>query len=124
MKKLFLYMRYVIVMFAISYFGSYVISVNTLGKDTMKNESEDIDNNTTEEVIAVNQPQKNDKYIIVERNGNVVVYYNDYENVYEYTGISINSVKINDKAAYEKIKNNYVLYDEKEVYAFLQSISN
>lgn len=128
MKKLFLYITIIFAIFGTSYALGY-------NKFNIKSESSEEEKRScieefariakqkteNEDVFANN---KKDKYIIGAKNGNVVVYLNTLDNVFDYTGINLNSVKYNDEAIYNEILNYIVMYNKEDVYKFLEAISN
>ena len=131
MKKLFLYISLYGAVFLIAFLSSMLIykhnskpyEEDTTQKSGIENIARltDSKKGTDDEVFSDNQKNK---YIIGPKNGNIIVYLNTLENVYDYTGINLNNVKLNDEDTYNRILNYIVIYDKEELYKFLEAISN
>lgn len=60
-------------------------------------------------------------YYVQSLEGEIVVYYDDKETVYDYTGINTDSFGENDR---EKLKKGFFIEDEESLYALLESYSS
>ena len=61
------------------------------------------------------------KYYLIAVEGEVVVYYGDRKNVYEYTGIETEKLT---KEEQQRLKNGIEVKDEKELYNILENYSS
>lgn len=61
------------------------------------------------------------KYYLIAVEGEVVVYYGDRKNVYEYTGIETEKLS---KEEQQRLKNGIEVKDEKELYNILENYSS
>lgn len=61
------------------------------------------------------------RYYLIADQGEVVVYYGDMKNVYERTGISVDSLSKSDKKA---LKNGIEVKDEEELFGILENFSS
>lgn len=80
----------------------------------------------TAEAGLANVPELNtpDKYIVGIKNGHVVVYKNNLENIYEYTGVDSDVIKASNSELYEKLKNTINFDTLEELFKFLESIAS
>ncbi len=122
MKKLFLYKRKFFIFYSaiLIFLLFYTISYLYFYKSASHNESltfSELWVNSTEEITP-------NKYIVGVKNGSVIVYLNNKDNVYDYTGINANTIRVNDEESYRKLLTNVVIYGEEELYSFLEAISN
>ena len=61
------------------------------------------------------------KYYLIAVDGEVVVYYGDKKNVYEYTGIETENLHAKERRA---LKNGIEVQDEDELYSILENYSS
>lgn len=61
------------------------------------------------------------RFYVIEENGEVVVYYSDKKTVYQYTGIFIDGLPLEEK---NKLKYGILVKDEKELFALLENFSS
>lgn len=81
---------------------------------------------TTEETVdAINSSVINNttNYIVTIKNGYIVVYENTVENIFEYTGIDAETIRVTDEEMYNKLNESLIFNTEEELFDFLQSIA-
>lgn len=65
-----------------------------------------------------------DKYIVGIKNGHVIVYKNDLDNIYEYTGVDADIIKAYNQELYETLTNTINFNTLEELFNFLESIAS
>lgn len=159
MKKLFLYMTILIVVFIVAFALSEDFFDNHTKNNTKLTATEMIDNRletatedvqsievTTEKDMTYNDKtiqdateelseeaidtlnsgemsQDKSNYIVTIKNGYIIVYQNSVENIYEYTGIDAETIKITDEDMYNKLKESVIFDTREELFSFLESIA-
>ena len=81
---------------------------------------------TTEETVdAINSSVINNttNYIVTIKNGYIIVYENTVENIFEYTGIDAETIRLTDEEMYNKLNESLIFNTEEELFDFLQSIA-
>jgi len=81
---------------------------------------------TTEETVdAINSSVINNttNYIVTIKNGYIIVYENTVENIFEYTGIDAETIRVTDEEMYNKLNESLIFNTEEELFDFLQSIA-
>lgn len=146
MKKLFLYLSlFIIVFFAAYLFSRQFWSANenvlrpkesteeltTIPDDDVFSPglSEIIETGNeileTDLLVSAKENQENkEQYIVGIKNGYVIVYLNDTNSVYEYTGIDAELIRLLQNDVYESLKNQMYFDDKEQLFRFLESIAS
>lgn len=138
MKKLFLYITLLTLVFIIAFSISEYFFYNHTKNNTKLTATEDVDATEqeettelpdvamTEEIIdTINsyKGQETTNYIVTIKNGYIIVYENTVENIYEYTGIDAETIRVTDEVLYEQLMESLVFYTREELFDFLESIA-
>lgn len=152
MKKLFLYITIFALVFVIAFsisenfFDEHtknntkltVTEMKDNRLETVSEESVIIDITTTEDIpeydvsdvgetVDTINPSGNvankSNYIVTIKNGYIIVYQNSVENIYEYTGIDAEMIKITDEEMYNRLKESVIFNTREELFSFLESIA-
>lgn len=152
MKKLFLYITLLLLLFISTFYISRTIFDNKMkNKQQKENEltvkqnkpEEDFDvtnlesksaifleesgeNNPIEDNITIQEPEHTeaDLYIVGIKNDYVIVYKNSLDCIFEYTGIDAKVIKCVNPKLYLKI-NDHIVFDSKEdLFDFLESLAS
>ena len=67
---------------------------------------------------------ENNRFIVGIKNGYVIVYRNTFEQIYEYTDIDIEKVKVNNIDLYNKLVETIEFDTEDKLFDFLESIAS
>ncbi len=83
---------------------------------------------TSEEDIPVDTFTSNNQinktnYIVTIKNGYIIVYENSIENIYEYTGIEAETIRITDVETYNKLNESLIFNTREDLFDFLESIA-
>ncbi len=139
MKKLFLYGSLFLTVFAITFYISSKIFSESTKKYNQEiseaqkilNEEYDINTEiTTEEkkeqiqVASAMDAIENNRFIVGIKNGYVIVYRDTFEQIYEYTDICAEKVKINNIDLYNKLEKTIEFDTEDKLFDFLESIAS
>ncbi len=138
MKKLFLYITLLTLVFIIAFSISEYFFYNHTKNNTKLTATEDVDATEQEETIelpdvamteeiidTINsyKGQETTNYIVTIKNGYIIVYENTVENIYEYTGIDAETIRVTDEVLYEQLMESLVFYTREELFDFLESIA-
>lgn len=141
MKKLFLYMIILLIIFLAAFYITRNIysEKEPILMSTEADVSEVIDIPDTAELQDITwvagitaeagftKPpvsESSDKYIVGIKNGHVIVYKNNLENIYEYTGVDAGIIKESNNELYERLNNTIHFDDLEDLFKFLESIAS
>ena len=139
MKKLFLYGSLFLAVFIITfYISSKIFSESTKKYNQETSEAQKVINEefnintsiTTEakkeeiQIASAMDAIENNRFIVGIKNGYVIVYRNTFEQIYEYTDIDIEKVKVNNIDLYNKLVETIEFDTEDKLFDFLESIAS
>lgn len=120
MKKLFLYIVILIIIFA----GTFAVARHYFNERMQEAKTDKADYVADEEPSKETIVAARNKYIVGIKDGYVIVYLNDKDNVYEYTDIDASTLNITTPELYKHIKNTIEFEDKKDLFNFLENIAS
>lgn len=118
MKKLFLYVLLFVGIFTLCYIlANQYFQIKMQEKQGNRLE-------IVEDSIALETEASSGKYVAAIREGRVIVYDADTEQVYEYTDIDAEILKQLHPEIYEDLQENVVFQSKQELYRYLESLSS
>ncbi|MCM1272111.1 MAG: hypothetical protein NC225_05135 [Clostridium sp.] len=126
MKKLFLYIVIVtVIFFCTFYYARTFYREKMQAKARYTQEAEATSEEPNEETIVLPQPEETEeKYIAGIKNGYVIVYMDDEDTVFEYTDISVDAIRATLPEMYKKLQRKIEFEDKKEVFEFLEDLAS
>lgn len=149
MKKLFLYITILSILFITTFYISRSIFNDIMKNKKLFNTSEistestelsileadskyaksiknnDDYNHNSDDYFSKNKAESDEeKYIVKIKNGYVIVYKNTEDCIFEYTGIDADLLKSINPEGYKKVANHIVFDNKEDLFDFLESLAS